>query len=94
VSSPSVVGSGGTRLTLGADGARTSEVVWNDNPTSSATGEGLSTHCPGRHVPDIAGNADPQTGYQVLVDGQSAVIGGTSAVAPLYAAMAAVVRQV
>ncbi|WP_027945923.1 S53 family peptidase [Amycolatopsis taiwanensis] len=41
----------------------------------------------GRGVPDVAGNADPATGYQVLVDGQSAVIGGTSAVAPLWAAL-------
>jgi kumamolisin len=93
-SSPSVVGCGGTRLTLGADGTRSAEVVWNDNPTSSATGGGMSAHFPGRQVPDIAGNADPQTGYQVLVDGQSFVIGGTSAVAPLYAAMTAIVRQV
>jgi kumamolisin len=38
-------------------------------------------------VPDVAGNADPETGYQVLVDGQSEVIGGTSAVAPLWAAL-------
>ena len=41
----------------------------------------------GRGVPDVAGNADPATGYQVLVDGQQAVIGGTSAVAPLWAAL-------
>jgi kumamolisin len=43
----------------------------------------------GRGVPDVAGNADPQTGYQVLVDGTSAVYGGTSAVAPLWAALIA-----
>ena len=41
----------------------------------------------GRGVPDVAGNADPATGYQVLVDGQSTVVGGTSAVAPLWAAL-------
>jgi kumamolisin len=41
----------------------------------------------GRGVPDVAGNADPATGYQVLVDGQQTVIGGTSAVAPLWAAL-------
>jgi len=35
----------------------------------------------------VAGNADPQTGYQVYVDGQTAVVGGTSAVAPLWAAL-------
>ncbi len=44
---------------------------------------------PGRGVPDVAGNADPATGYQVLIDGQQSVIGGTSAVAPLWAALIA-----
>jgi kumamolisin len=47
----------------------------------------------GRGVPDIAGNADPATGYQVLVDGQRTVIGGTSAVAPLAAALTARLAQ-
>lgn len=42
-----------------------------------------------RGVPDVAGDADPRTGYDVLVDGSSAVIGGTSAVAPLWAALIA-----
>jgi len=41
----------------------------------------------GRGVPDVAGNADPETGYQVRIDGQAEVIGGTSAVAPLWAAL-------
>ncbi|MGA0566715.1 S53 family peptidase [Rathayibacter sp. KR2-224] len=41
----------------------------------------------GRGVPDVAGNADPQTGYKVRVDGTDTVIGGTSAVAPLWAAL-------
>jgi kumamolisin len=43
----------------------------------------------GRGVPDVAANADPDTGYQVLVDGTRAVYGGTSAVAPLWAALIA-----
>ncbi|HVV11683.1 S53 family peptidase [Amycolatopsis sp.] len=47
----------------------------------------------GRGVPDVAGNADPATGYQVLVDGQSLVFGGTSAVAPLWAALVARLTQ-
>ncbi len=41
----------------------------------------------GRGVPDVSADADPQTGYQVYVDGQSTVFGGTSAVAPLWAAL-------
>jgi kumamolisin len=47
----------------------------------------------GRGVPDVAGNADPDTGYQVFVDGNSMVVGGTSAVAPLWAALIALIQQ-
>ncbi len=43
----------------------------------------------GRGVPDVAGDADPSTGYTVRVDGQMSVIGGTSAVAPLWAGLIA-----
>jgi kumamolisin len=43
----------------------------------------------GRGVPDVAGDADPETGYTVRVDGQTMVIGGTSAVAPLWAGLIA-----
>jgi kumamolisin len=54
-------------------------------PVASGTG--------GRGVPDVAGDADPQTGYQVLVDGKQAVYGGTSAVAPLWAGLIARLAQ-
>jgi kumamolisin len=47
----------------------------------------------GRGVPDVAGDADPSTGYVTLVDGQPDVIGGTSAVAPLWAGLAALINQ-
>jgi kumamolisin len=47
----------------------------------------------GRGVPDVCGDADPQTGYTVRVDGQDTVIGGTSAVAPLWAALVARLNQ-
>ncbi len=47
----------------------------------------------GRGVPDVAGDADPQTGYTVRIDGQTAVIGGTSAVAPLWAGLIAVANK-
>jgi kumamolisin len=47
----------------------------------------------GRGVPDVAGDADPQTGYSVVVDGQQTVIGGTSAVAPLWAGLLARINQ-
>jgi kumamolisin len=43
----------------------------------------------GRGLPDVAADADPNTGYEVRVDGSSTVIGGTSAVAPLWAGLVA-----
>jgi kumamolisin len=56
-------------------------------PASPNTGK------PGRGVPDIAGNADPETGYKVQIDGAPQVIGGTSAVAPLWAGLTALLNQ-
>jgi kumamolisin len=51
------------------------------------------TSAGGRGVPDVAGDASPETGYNVLFDGQSGVVGGTSAVAPLWAALIALLNQ-
>jgi kumamolisin len=101
-SSPHALACGGT--TLRADtssGVVSSETVWNDG-ADGATGGGVSDVFPlpqwqktaidgttsGRGVPDVAGDADPRTGYRVRVDGTDTVIGGTSAVAPLWAALA------
>jgi kumamolisin len=47
----------------------------------------------GRGVPDVAADADPVTGYQVIIDGSSTTVGGTSAVAPLYAGLFARINQ-
>jgi kumamolisin len=47
----------------------------------------------GRGVPDVAGCADPMTGYQVRYDGDPTVLGGTSAVAPLWAGLIAVANH-
>ena len=47
----------------------------------------------GRGVPDVSGDADPATGYQVRVNGKDQVYGGTSAVAPLWAALIALLNQ-
>jgi kumamolisin len=111
-SSPFALGCGGTKL-VASGGTITNETVWNENPTNSATGGGVSDYFPvpayqnkagvppsknpgghkGRGVPDVAGDADPTTGYDVRVDGQELVIGGTSAVAPLWAGLIALMNQ-
>jgi kumamolisin len=105
-SSPHVLGCGGTRLALTASGSISAETVWNDGTSGGATGGGISAAFPtpswqqhagvpgsGRGVPDVAGNADPQSGYRIRVDGQDGVVGGTSAVAPLWAALVCLLAQ-
>jgi kumamolisin len=102
-SSPHVVGCGGTRITVSGTQI-VEEVVWND-PGGGATGGGFSTLFPRptwqaasagqkrRGVPDVCGDASPQSGYAVRVDGQDVVIGGTSAVAPLWSGLTALLNQ-
>lgn len=78
-------------------------VIWNNNP-GNASGEGTGggysatfpwqSFCtgptgPGRMVSDVAGNADPDTGFEIVVGGQSQVVGGTSAVSPFWAGIRA-----
>jgi len=47
----------------------------------------------GRGVPDVAGDADPATGYQIFLNGSATTIGGTSAVAPLMAGLIALINE-
>ena len=112
-SSPNVLACGGTKLLATSATKISSEVVWNEGATTSATGGGVSGFFAlpsyqakagvpvgagaggkaGRGVPDVAGDADPATGYEVRVDGENLVIGGTSAVAPLWAGLVALLNQ-
>jgi kumamolisin len=50
-------------------------------------------HHIGRGVPDVSGNADPDTGYVTCCAGKFGIVGGTSAVAPLWAALIARINQ-
>jgi kumamolisin len=59
----------------------------------SAVEQGKSVALSKRGVPDVAGDADPETGYDVRIDGTNTVVGGTSAVAPLWAALVARLNQ-
>jgi kumamolisin len=79
----------------GAGGGGVSEVF--DLPTWQANANVPPSINPGNHkgrgVPDLAGDADPATGYQIVQGGQGLVIGGTSAVAPLIAGLVALMNQ-
>ena len=77
----------------GATGGGVSDVFAQPSWQATAGVPGAARHrgrhapAAGRGVPDVAAAADPRTGYQVFVDGAPMVIGGTSAVAPLWAAL-------
>ena len=98
-SSPWTVGCGGTRLVLNADDTRKTETSWSASYGHGATGGGFTNLYPepewqkgkgtpgARNVPDISGNADPVTGFEVIADGTEFQVGGTSAVAPMYGAI-------
>jgi kumamolisin len=105
-SSPHVVGCGGTTLSPtgevvwndtatgnGATGGGVSVHFGLPGYQANAQVPENPKHATGRGVPDVAGDADPLTGYQVRVDGRDTVIGGTSAVAPLWAALTALANQ-
>jgi len=55
----------------------------------SVVKDGAASKLAMRGVPDVSGDADPYTGYNVRIDGTNTVIGGTSAVAPLWAGLIA-----
>jgi kumamolisin len=89
-SSPYVLACGGTTLpSLNAS----VETAW------SYTGGGVSAKFPrptwqttnrtNRCVPDVAGSADPEYGWEIIVYGTAESVGGTSAVAPMWAALVA-----
>lgn len=81
----------------GAGGGGVSAVFplpkWQANLEATYT-DGVRQPLTMRGVPDVAGDADPQTGYRVRVDGNDIVIGGTSAVAPLWAALIARINAI
>jgi pseudomonalisin len=89
--SPSAVGVGGTTIT-GQQGAL-SEIAWKaggggishlEMPPGYQTGAGGSYVGLGRGVPDVSLDADPLSGYSVVVDGRDLIVGGTSASSPAW----------
>jgi kumamolisin len=108
-SSPYVLGCGGTKITnsggaltaetvWNSDGGGTGGGVsalfslppYQDKANVPVS---ISTNKPGRGVPDVAADADPNSGYRIIVRGQNQVIGGTSAAAPLWAGLVALINE-
>lgn len=97
-SCPNIIGCGGTFKTSSSEVVWNNEP---GQANGSGSGGGYSTVFPipdwqaknaapagpGRMVPDVAADADPNSGYQIFFGGQAQIVGGTSAVAPLYAGL-------
>ena len=108
-SSPWAIGCGGTRIAVAREAITTETVWNNgDSGTGGGISDvypvpdfqkdanlpvSVNDGHAGRGVPDVAADADPNSGYTVYVNGQQEVVGGTSAVAPLWAGLAALINQ-
>lgn len=97
-SAPNAIACGGTTLPSLSD--LTKETAWADsgggasavfNKPPYQAGESVSGSM--RGSPDVGGCADPNTPYNVYVNGAWLQVGGTSAVAPLFAGLFALVKS-
>jgi subtilase family serine protease len=100
-SSPNVISVGGTSLRLTSSGTYSSESVWTDGGGGTSAFEGLPSYQSGlglttRGTPDVSYDANPNTGFAVYDSYGSSgwvEIGGTSAGAPQWAGLIAIVNQ-
>ena len=97
---PSAISCGGTTVTV-SGGVISSEVAWQGSGGGYSAYYSLPDYQKGivnnamRGVPDVSANADPNTGYYVYLSNKGMMrVGGTSAVAPLWSALAARINQI
>ncbi len=87
--SPYVVAVGGTTLDTNTDGSYAGETTWDGGGggiskyESSQPWQKSVTGNASRTVPDIAMDADPNSGATIIVSGAAETVGGTSLAAPL-----------
>lgn len=99
VDSPHNIAVGGTTLSVDQNGNETSEVGWSGNDYGTGGGVSVIFKVPpyqkkvpniitsGRNIPDLASDADPDTGESFYYDGGFAgPIGGTSLASPTFGA--------
>ena len=105
---PTVTAVGGTSVFESLQGVYFKEAAWGSPIDQSGTGGGASQFyaLPDyqksvqsvnghgyRQVPDVAADADPNTGFNIIFQGQEGMAGGTSAATPLWAATVALIDQ-
>jgi subtilase family serine protease len=96
--SPNVIGVGGTTLTLATSGSLIKESAWQGSGGGVSAYERAPTFQAAyvisrsggmRAIPDVAYDADPASGFPIIHNGTWRTVGGTSAGAPQWAAIAA-----
>jgi kumamolisin len=105
---PNLTAVGGTTVFESVDGGYFKETVWGSPIDETGTGGGPSHYfaIPAwqknvedaaghgfRQTPDVAGAADPVTGFHIVLFGRDTMAGGTSASTPLWAATVALINQ-
>ena len=105
---PTVTAVGGTTVFESTQGTYFKEFAWGSPIDQSGSGGGPSLVYPlpdwqkgvaladghgFRQVPDVAANADPQTGFRIVFNGEDTEIGGTSAATPMWAGLVALINQ-
>ena len=99
-SSPYLIACGGTTLTCPSgvySDAGTREITWSGSGGGKSVYNSRPVWQPSslgsmRATPDIAMNADPNTGVVYLIGGTPMIVGGTSVVSPAFAAFLACIR--
>ena len=97
-SSPFVIGVGGTTISTKANGELLKESAWSGSGGGVSAYEKQPDFQKGysipkangmRAIPDVSYDADPTSGFPIIKNGKWYVVGGTSAGAPQWAAIAA-----
>jgi len=99
---------GGTTVFESVQGVYFKEAAWGGPVGETGSGGGASQFYPTpdyqksvgeaaghsfRQVPDVAADADPNSGFAIVFGGQEGQAGGTSAAAPFWAATVALIDQ-
>ena len=82
----------GNALTKAGGGGGVTQ-VFQRPPYQTGAGFPPVSSAPGRLIPDVAGLADANTGWSIITGGKATEIGGTSAAAPLWSGITALIDQ-
>ena len=97
-SSPFVIGVGGTTISIKTGGTFAKETAWTgsgggvsayEKAPAFQSGYSIAKSGGMRAIPDVSYDADPASGFPIITNGKWYVVGGTSAGAPQWAAIAA-----